>query len=440
MQSKKAQEPSPKPRPPRRAVHRRWCIPPALLHEPDEILEGSHVLAEMRGSLGLLLWQSLRDVTLWAGAPAREREGLFTSEAAQRRVSDLMASDAGPGLEVSLTTLAALVAAPASANAATISRTCLQVSIWAEARGANATAMSYAQAAALACPEEPGPALAAGSLALRWDRSARAETWLRRCIALARRGRDWRPYSEAYVGLGEIYARRGAADVANRLFVQGMLAARRHGFLRIRGAAMHGLMRLSLDTGALDEAERFGRAALRAYVRTDGPASDVEHDLAYVWVRREQYARAIPRLQRLLPSRTDSVERGLTLAILAHAAAGAGDQALYRDYWADAWTVISRDPRLEEKHARALLELVRAAVLSRDWTRVEQAVPIATRAQRGRAVAADPLLPFTNAAPETSSAAPPGDAGAAPGASSPGSGPPAGPTDAAGAPSAESGA
>ncbi|HYH83120.1 MAG TPA: hypothetical protein VEX86_25215 [Longimicrobium sp.] len=348
------------------------------MHEPDELLEGSQLFEELPGQVGLVLWQSLRDVTLWASVPDERRDGLFTREAANRRLIELLASGAEPALEVSLTTLAALVGAPAAASPDIISLVCLQVSQWAEARGAMATAMVYAQAAALTCPEEPGPALAAGSLALRWRRSARAETWLRRSIGLARRKHDWGPYSEAYVELGVLYARRGQPGPAHRYYVQGLRAARRHGMIQVRGSALHGMLLLAMESAALDDAERYGRAAMRAYGRGHARLPELVHDMAYLAVRREQYARAIPMLKKLLPTRVEPVERATTLSILSRAAAGVGDRPLYEESWMDAWTLINRRPGHEEKHSRALLELARASTAIGDWPHVEQAVRLAT--------------------------------------------------------------
>jgi len=391
MEAAKRRNATPRARVSRRNATRRWCIPPALLHEPDELLEAAQLFEEVPGRVGLVLWQSLRDVTLWAAVPVERRDGLFTPQAANRRLTELLASGAEPALEVSLTTLAALVGAPGSANPDIISLVCLQVSQWAEARGAMATAMVFAQAAALTCPEEPGPALAAGSLALRWRRSARAETWLRRSIGLARRKRDWGPYAEAYVEMGVLYVRRGQPGPAHRYFVQGMRASRRHGMIQVRGAALHGLLLLALESSALDDAERYGRAAMRAYGRGHVRLPELVHEMAYLWVRREQYTRAIPMLQKLLPARVEPVERAVTLAILARAAAGAGDRRLYQESWIDAWTLITRREGEPERHPRALLELARASTAIGDWPHVEQAVRVAakfTTSRREPAIAA----------------------------------------------------
>jgi tetratricopeptide (TPR) repeat protein len=355
-------------------------VPPALLHEPDELLEASQVLSELPTAVGALLWQSVRDVTLWAEIPEDEREELFGREAAHRRLSELLASGAEPALEVSLTTLAALVGSPASANPEIVSLVCQQVARWAEGRGAWGTAMAYAQAAALATPMDPSPALFAGSLALRWRRSARAETWLRRAIGLARRGRVWEAYAQAYVDMGTLYARRGQPAMAHRFFVQGLRAAKRHGLLLIRGAALHGMLRLAMEAGEHEDAERYARGAMRAYGRGHPRLPELVHDVAYLWVSRESYGRAIPMLQKLLPARVEPVERALTLSILARAAAGDDNPRLYQEAWMDAWAIINRRPDEADRHARALLELARASALCRDWAHVEQAVRLASSA------------------------------------------------------------
>ncbi|HEX5870506.1 MAG TPA: hypothetical protein VFY65_08825, partial [Longimicrobium sp.] len=83
----------------RRNASRRWCIPPAILREPDETLEASQILLEHRGDLGLLLWNSLRDVTLWASVEPERRPGLFTPDAARKRLEQLQGAGVEPPLE-----------------------------------------------------------------------------------------------------------------------------------------------------------------------------------------------------------------------------------------------------------------------------------------------------------------------------------------------------
>ena len=51
-------------RKPRRKTRRRWCLPPAITRDPGEMLEAIHVLQEHQGTLALVLWTAVRDVTL----------------------------------------------------------------------------------------------------------------------------------------------------------------------------------------------------------------------------------------------------------------------------------------------------------------------------------------------------------------------------------------
>ena len=51
----------------KRRSPRPWVVPPGLLLQ-DEPYEGFYVLEETRSELGVLLWQSLRDVDLWSEA------------------------------------------------------------------------------------------------------------------------------------------------------------------------------------------------------------------------------------------------------------------------------------------------------------------------------------------------------------------------------------
>jgi tetratricopeptide (TPR) repeat protein len=359
-------------RTPRRNATRRWCIPPAILREPDETLEGTGVLDEVAGEAGLLLWHSLRDVTLWAEVAPGERPALFAPPAAAERLRLLHAAGVEPALEVSLATLAALVANPEGANAEIVTLVCLQISRWAQARGLASTTLAFAQAGALASPDDPGAALSVGVLALHFRRLPRAETWLRRTIGLARRRRDWAPYAQAWVELGRLQTRRGDAEAARRALVKGIRASRRHGLLAIRAAALHGLFLLAMEGREWDEAERFARLATRAYGRGSPRQPELQHDVARLWVHRAAFDRALPALQKLLPTRVQPGERVETLALLARAAAGAGNRMLYQDAWWEAWTLVERGGD-DETLARALLEMAEASLLLRDLPRLEQA-------------------------------------------------------------------
>lgn len=370
----------------RPAVERRWCIPPAILHEPDETLEGSAVLDEVHGALGLLLWQSLRDVTLWAESAPERRGALFAPGAAEARMTLLGSARVDPAVQVPMATLAGLVSGPAEARAEVLSLVCREVSRWAEARGSGGTALAFAQAGALAAPQDAPAALGVGALAARLGRATRAETWLRRAVGLARRSGDWASYAGAYVELGRVYARRGAPEPARRFLFKALRTGRRHGLATARGSALHSLFLLSLEAGRHDEAERFARGAMRAYGRAHPRVAQLTMDVASLWIQRESYARAIPLLQKVLPAQEDPPRRAVAFSLLARAAAGAGERRTFRDAWTGAWALL---PEVgdDETATAVLADLARAAATLQDWDRMEQAVrhAIAASARRGEA-------------------------------------------------------
>jgi tetratricopeptide (TPR) repeat protein len=353
---------------------RRWCVPPAVLRDPPESLEGAAVLDEVGGGLGVLLWQCVRDVTLWAAADGdEERRGLFSAGAGARRQALLRAAAAEPALELALTTLGALADDPGAASPALLTVVCGQVSRWAWEQGRGGTALAFAQAAALASPEDAVAALQVGRLALRLRRHARAESWLRRTIGLARRSGHWQSYAESYVELGELYAERAVPATARRMLMKAIRASRRHGLGAVRGSALQALFRMAVAEGRPDEAERLARAAIRAYGRGHPRLACLLHDLAALWVEQERYSRALPVLQRLLAHREEPRDQLATLALLARAAAGAGDRRAFEEAWSGAWGLLRR---LDDASVPpgTMVELARGAAMVRDWERMEQAV------------------------------------------------------------------
>jgi len=243
--------------------------------------------------------------------------------------------------------------------------------VWAREREKLGTALLFAQAAALASPEQGRAGYDVGSLALLMDRPARAETWLRRTVGVARRGKDWESYALAYADLGALYAERGDVEAARRHYSRAVRTSRRAGHLTARGVALHGLFVLEMEDGRLDEAEVYARKALRAYGAEHPRRAELLHDIARLWVVRERPSRATSMLKKLLPGRREGQERAFTLALLARAAADGRDRGEYEQAWGTAWEAVDYD--LSGAHASALLELTRAAARLQDWPRMQQA-------------------------------------------------------------------
>lgn len=332
----------PTPAPTRTDITRRWCIPPALLTEPNETLEGLHVLHEVAADGGLVLWCTLRDVTLWASTPPAQRGALFRADAAARRRAGVLAAWESAPLRDPLLVIADLLRDPEGADTSTIAAACLAVAGELEQRGALRSAVSFTQAGALAVPTDPDLALRTGTVARRAGSHARAATWLRRAVALARRAARWDSYTAALLALGDLHADHGDPRLARRHYVRAVRSIRRHAIhAPLRGAAFHRLFRLARDTG---EAQEAGRMALRARRRYRGgppePMHELTHEVAAWRLDTGFPARAVALLRPLAPQRTRPLARLESLILLARAAALAGERPLFESAWHDAWALV----------------------------------------------------------------------------------------------------
>lgn len=374
------------------AGRRLRCLPPAILREAEETIEGSNILGECRDNSAVLLWKACREVSLWASVEEDRRDGLFTPDASTKRLAAIHEAGLDSRLEIPLTALTEVLSSPAVADAERIAGACSRVSEWCAERAALGTALAFAQAAALATPTVAGRARAVGELAIRSRRFHRAETWLRLALGLARRARDWQSYVEVFVDLGELHRLLKHRSRSERYYRAGAREARRHSYLQLRAAALHGLHLLSFERGDLEAAERYARAAARAYRRGHPRLLELMHTLAEVWIARGSYARALPVLQRLLPGRHAPLDRAHTLTLVAQAAIGCGEVRLYEEAWTRAWaSLASRTPPARgEETVKVLAELARVAAKAGDWQRVALA---AHRYVHSPAVAAaDPQL------------------------------------------------
>lgn len=225
-------------------------MPPGIRHG-GETLEGSAILDEVEGGEGLLLWQLLRDVTLWSTAgDVAARDALFSSEAAGGRRRALAELSADSALLRILSPLAALLENPGGAAVRPVGVAANAISRWAEENDLAATALYYAQAAALADKESPAAALRVAMLARTRGALAHAESWYRRTIGLARQAEDWDAYAEAYLGMGALYAERDRAGSAEELYRRSLRAARRHSLHPLEERARAALRALSGEMSA----------------------------------------------------------------------------------------------------------------------------------------------------------------------------------------------
>jgi tetratricopeptide (TPR) repeat protein len=355
---------------------RPWVVPPALLVS-DEPFEGYHILDELRDELGVLLWQSARDVDLWASAPPETRPELFTPGSLRARAERISAdvpadSPARPLLE----TLAQVLGGVVRGGAAEVAELCGELSGWAGERGLPRTALAWAQRAAVAAPEEAGPAYAVGVVARRAADYRRAETWFRRSLALARRNRDWKYYGFAHMGIANMYMQRGDAPRARARLLKALRAARRYGVWTVKPLALHDLFCISATGDDVELAVTYARAAFRSYGRRHPRLPGLAHDVARFWLTHGHFERALSIFRAVLPHLQRPQERLLAWSNIAEAAGGAGQAATMERAWSEVWRIIEeREDR--ERAAEALINVARGAAHLGEATRQEIAASYA---------------------------------------------------------------
>lgn len=330
------------------------------------------ILSEVRGDLGLALFQLFRDLLLWGTVPRESGRPLFRDGAAHWITALLDATSADGDLRDDLETLAGVLRDDRGTKSAVATAAALRVSRWASRNSAGATAVHFAQAAAAASPADASAALEVGRLAAAHHRWTLAEAWLRRAIGLARRSRDHDAYADAWLARCRIHVERGDTR-ARAAAVRTLRAARRHGLGLTAARAHHELARLDIAAGRLPCAERHARIAHRMLHRREVRAYDVLHDLAEILVAQDDKRRAgIEILMNLLPHRSRPEERFRTLVMLVRAAGMEGDSTVLESAWMDALSITDRqaDPTVK---ARQLLDLARSADEAREPKRAREA-------------------------------------------------------------------
>lgn len=352
-------------------VPRRWRTPPPLTRG-SESLEGMEILREIGGEAGVLLWQAYRNVMFWASVEQGERAALFSPKAGDRRTAELEASRIPDELRASLAAVGEMLAAPDAATGEALADACTSIARWAEGEGQMNTALAFTQAASVAAPRSARLALAVGRLARRRGDLARAETWFRHTIMVARQVGDWDSYSRAYIALGNMLIARGNLPAAGRMHIKALRAARRKGLQQLQGMALHDLFVIADEMGRDEQAEDYARQAFRAYGPGHPSLPLLAHDMAYFWMQRGYFAHALDVFQRLEPHVTDPRTRLLLVSNIARAAAGVGDRDLFRRSWTQAYRMV-KDPALYNTAPNAQLELAYGAASLGEWDRAEAA-------------------------------------------------------------------
>jgi len=360
---------------------RRWRTPPPLTRGSAEGLEGMEILREVPGETGVLLWQAYRNVMFWASAEPGDRARLFSPDAGQRRLEELLSADVSSGILDALVAVGRMLGAPDTTRGEAVAEAMRSISQWAEQQGYDATALSFTQTAALAAPRNAEYALAVGKMARRRSETARAETWFRHAIMISRQTGAWETYGRAYLSLGNMARERGNFPVAQRMHIKALRSGKRKGLGPIVGEASHELFVVATETGRTEQAEHFARQAFRAYGNEHRLLPALAHDIAYYWMNQGHFQRALQVFEALQPLFPEMKNQLLVRAHVIRAAGGASDRERFRKTWNEA-IKLTREADVTPVLADSLLEMARGASSLGEWDRAEQvaerAVAVAT--------------------------------------------------------------
>ncbi|HEX6037178.1 tetratricopeptide repeat protein [Longimicrobium sp.] len=345
----------------------------APLTIPGGAVAGADLVRELPAEVSLSVWQTLRSVLLWAAEDPGLRGDLFEPCAMTEWETELLENDWDADVRCPLAVLVGQLGRQGDASAETIAHACLSVTDWALEHGYVATALAYAEAAALSWPQHPRYAWLAGRLMRAHGRPREAEAWLKRAERAANRLADWEGRTLSLNSLGNLYYGMGNYSQAAKMHRDALKVARRHRLRKREGEILHDLFVATWYMGYAEEAEQYARAALEVYKDGHPRLATLAHDVAFSWVAEGYYGRALTVLQGLeryfeLPS-----ERIRVLASIARAAGGCNATEMFSSAAKEIWTLADRQDA-GQGVAAALVELARGATSLAKWDIAEEAL------------------------------------------------------------------
>lgn len=356
---------------PARRSRPSYLAAPPLLSE-SEPFEGAALLREHPGALGAVLWKSLRDVCAWMAAAPDERTALFPAAAAEARAAEIAGAAAEPELWAPLLVIQQLLERPADVDHPRLVHACRAIARWGERRGFTAVQLAFVQAAACLAPEHPRLAYAVGRLARDRGEYARAESWLRSAIRLAR-GKDWHTYALAYLSLGTLYQQLGNLPAARTVTLRGYRTSVRRRVRPVHAMALHNLFVITSEMLDFGRAHQYALAACRSYGAEHPLFPALVHDVGCFWMLHGDFARAADIFETVLPRFVEPADRLLTLGNLARSAAAAGRSDLYERCRTESEALLACGVAPPDRGAQVWVNLARAAASAGDDLRAEHA-------------------------------------------------------------------
>ncbi len=336
-------------------------------------MEGSGVLDEVSGSLGVVLWQRLRDVHLWATATPNSRADLFHPPAQPLDTSDVPEALVGP-----IALLSSLASQPQTADS--VSKACLAISGWAAEHGYLTTEHSFAEVAALADLTNSECAYVAGRAARRRGLYEHGREWFRRAIGLARRKGDDAAYSLAYLAWALLEAQAGNDAVARRKLVRAWRSAKHGRVHRLMGMTRQAMIPYAVAEGDQDAAFRHTVAAARFLGDDEDDLPRVASDAGALFSLYGHFTVALSLYDAAFPRLLRPADRVAGLANIGRAAAALGQRARFEECWNGFQEALATQggehllPSMLEiaEGARTLGQLTRATGIARQVARLAE--------------------------------------------------------------------
>lgn len=331
-------------------------------------------VASRGGDLWVVLWQALADVWLWASVAREQRGYLFGPSRAGARERGVRARRDAPELTEALGTFQMLRMAGDVLDPQQVGDACKRVYAWAEAGSLIELAAHFAEASAVADPDDPARANEAARLCRRAALDRRAATWYERAFHLAVRAQNRRETIWALLGYGSLLYGLGQSARARPYFEKVARRAARTRRRSIAAEAHHDLILLCLDLNDFAQAEEHAGLAEDLYPRQHRRIPYLVHDCAVLLVREGFHTAALSLLRRLPLHFPRPEEATLVWSTLARAAGGAGQVAGHRD--AERRT-LELAGLYEEHGAAAMVNLAEAARSLADDARADRYVTLA---------------------------------------------------------------
>lgn len=364
--------------PPRKGPYPTLRAVPPALRSGGEPFEGFNLLVDNPGEFGAVLWQVLRDVTLWASTPENSRKEIFSPKAPIRQWQILLHTELSESVRPYLLIVSNLLFTDRIPDSSELAHACRRIATWAEEHSRPQTAIAFAQAAALAWPQSAECAYKVGWLCRRFGEYARAESWFRRSIAITRRLPDMQSRVLSWINLGNIYLARGDYQAAETAFRRALRGATHSGLTGAKAMALHDLFAVAVETHRVAEAEVLAQRAARAFGATHPRLPILAHDVAAFWFSLGLFERAEVVFSAVLSVTRHPMERLQVLSSVARAAGGAGNRETFLDAWVEAWQIIDSQEEMECVATSALKLAFGSASLA-DWERAELAARYAER-------------------------------------------------------------